>query len=119
LSHSTRPFRFLIGSLMFCPGWPWTAIFLISASQIARITGVSHSTWFSIIIPSFISLISNLCPLSLSLPGGLLILLIFRKKEFLALLLFSSNIMNFCSSVFFYYYFFSSAYMAFHLLFFF
>jgi hypothetical protein len=26
----------------FCPNWPWNAILLISASQVARITGVSH-----------------------------------------------------------------------------
>jgi hypothetical protein len=25
-----------------CPGCPWTAILLISASQVARITGMSH-----------------------------------------------------------------------------
>jgi hypothetical protein len=25
-----------------CPGWLWTAILLISASWVARITGVSH-----------------------------------------------------------------------------
>jgi hypothetical protein len=28
--------------LLFCLGWPWTTILLISASQVARITGVSH-----------------------------------------------------------------------------
>jgi hypothetical protein len=31
---------------LFPCGWPWTKILLISASQIARITGVSHqSPW--------------------------------------------------------------------------
>jgi hypothetical protein len=29
-------------SQTICLGWPWTAILPISASQIARITGVSH-----------------------------------------------------------------------------
>jgi hypothetical protein len=32
-----------------CPGWPQTAISLISASQVARMTGVSHwclAIWF-------------------------------------------------------------------------
>jgi hypothetical protein len=26
----------------FCPGWSWTTIFLISISQVAKVTGVSH-----------------------------------------------------------------------------
>jgi hypothetical protein len=30
------------GSQTICPGWPWTSILLISASQVARITSVSH-----------------------------------------------------------------------------
>jgi hypothetical protein len=30
------------GSLSLCPGWPGTGIFPISASQVARITGMSH-----------------------------------------------------------------------------
>jgi hypothetical protein len=29
-------------SLTFCPGWPWTVIFQIASSQVARITYVSH-----------------------------------------------------------------------------
>jgi hypothetical protein len=29
----------------FCLGWPRTTIFLISASRVARITGVSHCAW--------------------------------------------------------------------------
>jgi hypothetical protein len=29
-------------SQVICPGWPWTMILQTSASQIARITGVSH-----------------------------------------------------------------------------
>jgi hypothetical protein len=28
-----------------CPGWPWTTILPISASQIARIIGMSHWSW--------------------------------------------------------------------------
>jgi hypothetical protein len=43
------------GSLeLFPPGWPWTMVLLISVSQVARITGVSHwrltwkrSYWFT------------------------------------------------------------------------
>jgi hypothetical protein len=31
-------------SLNFCLRWPWTTILRISASQVARITGVSHHT---------------------------------------------------------------------------
>jgi hypothetical protein len=31
-------------SQTICPGWPQTEILLISASQIARITGVSHQS---------------------------------------------------------------------------
>jgi hypothetical protein len=31
--------------LAFCPGWPGPTILLISASQVAGITGVSHHTW--------------------------------------------------------------------------
>jgi hypothetical protein len=34
---------FEIGSHeLFCPGWLWTTILLISASWLARITGMSH-----------------------------------------------------------------------------
>jgi hypothetical protein len=29
-------------SWTICLGWPWVVILLISASQVARITGVSH-----------------------------------------------------------------------------
>jgi hypothetical protein len=29
-------------SLAICQGWPWTSSLPISASQVARITGVSH-----------------------------------------------------------------------------
>jgi hypothetical protein len=28
-----------------CPGWPQTMIPFISASQVSRITGMSHYTW--------------------------------------------------------------------------
>jgi hypothetical protein len=49
LSHSISSFFvkefFKIGSLVsriICLGWLWTSILLISASWVARITGVSH-----------------------------------------------------------------------------
>jgi hypothetical protein len=46
LSHSTSPFFvmgfFEIGSQTICLGWLQTVIFLICASLVARITGVSH-----------------------------------------------------------------------------
>jgi hypothetical protein len=47
LRHSTSPIFvmgiFEIGSHeLFAQGWLWTAILLISASWVARITGVSH-----------------------------------------------------------------------------
>jgi hypothetical protein len=39
------------GSLgLFSPGWPQISILLISASQIARITGVSH---WNPVVPEF------------------------------------------------------------------
>jgi hypothetical protein len=30
---------------LFARGWLWTVILLIAASQVARITGMSHCTW--------------------------------------------------------------------------
>jgi hypothetical protein len=46
LSHTSSPFcsgSFGDGvSWTIYPGWPWTLILPISASQVARITGVSH-----------------------------------------------------------------------------
>jgi hypothetical protein len=44
MSHSTSPtsWVFLRQGLTFCPGWPQTSILLLSASQVARITSVSH-----------------------------------------------------------------------------
>jgi hypothetical protein len=36
-------------SWTICPGWPWTMILLISASQVVRITSVSHQCTFLII----------------------------------------------------------------------
>jgi hypothetical protein len=30
------------GLMKFCPGWSWTSMSPISASQVARITGISH-----------------------------------------------------------------------------
>jgi hypothetical protein len=45
-SHSTSPIcvRYFWHrvSWSICPGWLWTEVFLISASWIARITGLSH-----------------------------------------------------------------------------
>jgi hypothetical protein len=32
-------------SQTICLGWPWTMILLILASQVARITGISHQCW--------------------------------------------------------------------------
>jgi hypothetical protein len=48
LSHSTSPILWWVFSRRvrvsrtIYPGWPWTTILLISASWVARITGVSH-----------------------------------------------------------------------------
>jgi hypothetical protein len=46
LSHCTSPFcvRYFQGrvSWTICLGWLWTVILLLSASWVARITGVSH-----------------------------------------------------------------------------
>jgi hypothetical protein len=46
-----------------CPGWLWTMIFLISASWVARITGVSysaqHTPIFNILIIMFRELTMN------------------------------------------------------------
>jgi hypothetical protein len=36
---------FEIGSCFCCPGWLWTTILLIYASQVARITEMSHQCW--------------------------------------------------------------------------
>jgi hypothetical protein len=47
LSHSTshcwKGFFKIESSWIVCPGWPWTVIVLISASWVARITGLRHS----------------------------------------------------------------------------
>jgi hypothetical protein len=46
LSQSTSPFLWWVFrdrvSPAICLGWLWTAILLISASWVARITGLSH-----------------------------------------------------------------------------
>jgi hypothetical protein len=46
LSHSTSPFWWWVlssrVSWTIWLGWLWTVILLISASRVARITGVSH-----------------------------------------------------------------------------
>jgi hypothetical protein len=42
--HQTKPLVEMGVSQTFCPGWPQTKIHPISASQIARITGVNHYT---------------------------------------------------------------------------
>jgi hypothetical protein len=66
LSHSTSHFLwwfFEIVSWTVCPGWFWTAILLIAASWVARITGVSHQHLASL---GF----SCECVLQPSLPSG-------------------------------------------------
>jgi hypothetical protein len=41
--HHTQLFSVKMGSFkLFCLGWPETSFFPISASQVAKITGVSH-----------------------------------------------------------------------------
>jgi hypothetical protein len=48
-SHSTSPFLDRIFqdrvSRTVCLDWLWTSILLVSASQVARITGMSHCAW--------------------------------------------------------------------------
>jgi hypothetical protein len=58
LSHSTVPclcvrYFWDIVSQTICQSWLWSTILLISASWVARITGVSHSTW--LFLYSFVS----------------------------------------------------------------
>jgi hypothetical protein len=38
----------------FCPAWPGTIVLLISVSQVARITGMSHHRPACILVFSFI-----------------------------------------------------------------
>jgi hypothetical protein len=50
LSHTSSPFchsYFGDGGVSWtiCPGWPWTVILLLSASQVARITDLATSVW--------------------------------------------------------------------------
>jgi hypothetical protein len=57
-----------------CPGWVWTAIFLIAASWIARITGMDHQrpaypafsnswiNWFHLLFQHFIYYFTLLLP---------------------------------------------------------
>jgi hypothetical protein len=40
--HQAQIFSIVMGLANFCPSWPWTEILPISASQVARIIGVSH-----------------------------------------------------------------------------
>jgi hypothetical protein len=51
LSHFTSPILWGIFwdriLQTICPGWLWTSILLISASWVARITGVSHWLFYS------------------------------------------------------------------------
>jgi hypothetical protein len=46
LSHTSSPFALVIVEMgyheLFCLGWSWKAIVLISASQVARIIDLSH-----------------------------------------------------------------------------
>jgi hypothetical protein len=42
-----------------CPGWPWTLILLISASQVARITGVSHQCLAQFTFYACVTLLKN------------------------------------------------------------
>jgi hypothetical protein len=58
LNHTTRQFALVILEMEFswtvCLGWPWTTTLPISASQVARITGLSH--WcptHSLLIPLY------------------------------------------------------------------
>jgi hypothetical protein len=57
LNHTSRPFHsgyFGDGGLVNCVlGWPQTAVFNISASQVARITGTSLSFYFCALKWSF------------------------------------------------------------------
>jgi hypothetical protein len=57
--------------LTFCPGWPQTAILLISISQVAEITGMSHCTWpvSSFVIGPCYVRFSCLCLSSLGITG--------------------------------------------------
>jgi hypothetical protein len=65
LSHSTSPF--CVGYFQdwvlrtICPSWLWTAILLISAPWIARITGMSHQC-----LALFSSISNAKIPLSLT-----------------------------------------------------
>jgi hypothetical protein len=51
-------------SQTFCLGWPWTAVLLISASQVARVIGLSHHAWpqihFSVAELLFVSLVYSI-----------------------------------------------------------
>jgi hypothetical protein len=57
LSHTSSPFcsGYFGGGILWtiCPGWPWTEILPISASQVARITDINHSAQVSISVFSF------------------------------------------------------------------
>jgi hypothetical protein len=54
LSHSTSPIfvKSFWDKVLWtiCLGWLWTMIFLISASWVARITGVSHQHLANILL---------------------------------------------------------------------
>jgi hypothetical protein len=45
--------------LTFCSGWPQTSILLVSASQVARVTGVSH--WHPGLYDLKFKVIKNFC----------------------------------------------------------
>jgi hypothetical protein len=63
----------------FCPGWPPTAIVLISASWVARMIGVSHHIWSPLDFWSY----STLCPLKCPFLLCLIRLHMFGKLFFL------------------------------------
>jgi hypothetical protein len=52
--HHTQVIDWKVVSQVFCLGWPWTMIFLISTSSVAWITGVSHHDWHSFLCLSFL-----------------------------------------------------------------
>jgi hypothetical protein len=61
LRHSTSPFMWK-DSQTICHGWLWTTILLISATLVARITGVSHQGPFIAESGMFsLSLLNALC----------------------------------------------------------
>jgi hypothetical protein len=58
LSHTPIHFALVILEMesYYLPGWPRTAILLILASQLAKLTGMSHGTQLSIVFFTHITL---------------------------------------------------------------